>query len=147
MEFFNNDGQARWSIAKRCVRATFGLTLAYLLLIGSSYSENNSRGVRVAVEGAVALDDEHLTAGCIIYICDQGAGEVKATASISNGFYVFTTENGPIVGTARVEVYPEEIELEEFESVRNQRTTRKTGFTKIQIPAKYNIRSTLSADV
>ena len=147
MPFFQNDGQTRWSFACCCGHPVFAVILACLLLIGCSHSENESRGVRVAVEGVVTLDDENLPAGRIIYICDQGAGKVKAAASISNGFYAFTIENGPIAGNARVEVYPEEIELEEFESARNQRTTRNTGFTKIQIPAKYNTQSTLSADV
>ncbi|MEP3482125.1 MAG: hypothetical protein ABJZ55_22970 [Fuerstiella sp.] len=69
---------------------------------------------------------------------------MTAAASISNGFDAFAIENGPIAGIARVDVYPEEIELEEFESARNKRTTRKTGFTKIQIPARYSIQLTLS---
>lgn len=147
MPFPTNDGPKIW-LAIRCRGHHFlGAALACLLLMGCSHSENETRGIRVAVEGLVTLDDENLPAGRIVFVCDQGAGEVKATASITNGFYAFNTENGPIAGTARVEIYPEEIELEEFESVRNQRTTSKMSFTKIQIPAKYNTRSILSADV
>lgn len=123
----------------------FGLLC--LLSIGCSPGENELRGTRVAVEGIVTLDGESLPAGRIVYICDQGAGGVKSAASIVSGFYSFSTQNGPTIGTARVEIYPEELELEEFESVRGGDSTKRLDFTKITIPAEYNIRSTLTVDV
>lgn len=110
-------------------------------------STEDPRGVRVPVDGYVTLDGDMLPMGRIVFVADGGKGEVKATAMITDGAFRFTTENGPFEGDARVEIYPVEMELEEFESARNGDTTRKVDFTKVHIPDRYNKNSKLTATV
>ena len=116
-------------------------------MLGCGATEQPSRGQRVAVDGIVTLDGDHLQAGRIVYITDQGAGKVKAAAAIVHGYYNFTVENGPLAGKARVEIYPKEIELEQFEEARGEDRNRSVDIVAVKIPVRYNLRSELSADV
>ncbi|MEP3482554.1 MAG: hypothetical protein ABJZ55_25150 [Fuerstiella sp.] len=117
------------------------------LLLGCAGEENQTRGQRIPVDGVVTLDGDHLVAGRIIFISDQGAGAVKATATIVQGYYKFDAENGPLQGTARVEIYPEQIELEQFESARGGDPNQIVDLAVVDIPSKYNLKSELTAEL
>lgn len=132
------------SVSARWVRTVVALACCGILGCGS---DATTRGVRVPVDGAVRVDGEPLAAGRIVYMTDQGAGQVKATAAIVNGFYSFTEENGPLAGQARVEIYAQEMELEEFESVRDGDHSKMVNVVKVHIPAKYNTHSELTVNV
>lgn len=115
--------------------------------MGCSSDREETRGNRVPVDGIITLDGTHLEAGRIVFITNQGSGEVKATASVVKGYYGFDVENGPLTGQARVEIYPQEMELEQFESARDGDPSQRIDFIPVRIPAKYNVRSTLTAEV
>lgn len=136
-------------LQSKCRPSAFLLSLVLFpsLLIGCSTGIEDQRGERVAVDGIVTVDGVPLQAGRIIYVTNQGAGEVKATASIVQGFYAFTDQNGPLAGKARIEIYPQEMELEAFELAKSSNPKKGVNFTDVKIPARYNIRSTLEVDV
>lgn len=124
-----------------------GFACLLLVLAGCGGSEVDTRGVRVAADGLVTLDGEMLKMGRIVFITNQGQGEVKASAMIKDGAFSFTKENGPLEGEARVEIHPVQLDLEEFEQTRGEDITKKVDITQIDIPAVYNTNSTLTAEV
>ena len=121
-------------------------SLFAFIFIGCGGVEDQ-RGVRVAGEGFVTIDGAPLDMGRIILITDQGNGEVKASAMIQDGAYSFTEESGPLEGQARVEIYPVEMELEDFETQRGGDPKKKVDFTRTDVPARYNVKSDLSATI
>lgn len=118
-----------------------------MLLAGCGASVDDPRGMRVAAEGTVSLDGAELPAGRIVFLSNQGEGTVKATALVEQGRYSFDEDNGPLPGTARVEIYPIEMDLEEFEKTRGGDATQRLPLTDVWIPARYNTHSTLTAEV
>jgi len=71
-----------------------------------------------------------LSAGTIRLVSDQGTGSLKAKSVISDGKFLFTEESGPLSGTARVEISPPIIELEQYDVAR---TGQDSGFEAIFI--------------
>lgn len=127
---------------------SFGmLLLLSASVVGCGDGDVSARGVRVAGEGFVTLDGDTLEMGRIMLITNQGQGEVKASAMVHQGVFTFTEESGPLEGEARVEIYPVEMELEDFEAQRGGDPQKKVDVTRIDIPAKYNVRSKLTANV
>lgn len=116
-------------------------------LCGCGGTVEDPRGSRVSGTGLVTLDSKPLEYGRIVFITNQGNGEVKATAMIEEGSFVFTPKTGPLEGEARVEIHPVEIELEEFEDQRQGNSQKKIDIARVPIPAKYNVNSELTADV
>ncbi|APZ96510.1 hypothetical protein [Fuerstiella marisgermanici] len=141
---------ARLSLSLRrlhvCVY-TFAVGLFCVTTLGFGDAREDSRGVRVAVDGSVTLNGELLPAGRIIFITDQGDGQVKAAAEIVNGWYSFTDQNGPLKGEARVEIHPVGLELEQFEATRDGNVRKRIDVTPMDIPTKYNVRSKLTATI
>jgi len=117
------------------------------VVCGCSSGEPDARGRRAAARGTVLIDGEVLEAGKIRFVCDGPRGQVKAVAQIYYGQYRFDETNGPLQGTAKVEILPQEIELEEFEARRDQNPAVVPEFRKVAIPARYNVKSTLTAQV
>ena len=117
------------------------------LFAGCGASVEDPRGTRVAAEGTVKLDGAELAAGRIVFLSNQGEGTVKATALVEQGRYSFDEDNGPLPGTARVEIYPIEMDLEEFEKTRGGDATQRVPLSDVWIPARYNTHSTLTAEV
>lgn len=126
-------------------RAVWAL-LCTIAAVGCSGQREDPRGNRVAGVGLVTLDDAPLTAGRIVMISDQGGGTVKAAADIVDGVFTFDEVSGPLEGEVRVEIRALAMELEDFESRRaeNPATLR---YSRITIPAAYNVKSTLTAAV
>lgn len=126
---------------------SFCWLLLFVVIAGCSSRANDRRGDRVAVDGIVSVDGTVLKAGRIVYVTNQGFGAVKATASIVEGYYAFTESDGPLPGKARVEIYPQELELEAFDAVRSTNPSKRVDFAEVKIPARYNLRSELEVDV
>ncbi|MGE0376752.1 MAG: hypothetical protein AB7I48_27945 [Planctomycetaceae bacterium] len=105
------------------------------------------RGVRVPVSGSVKLDGSPLSSGRIVFESNQGNGAVKATALVVRGTFSLSKSNGPLPGTARVEIYPEPIELEQLEAARQGDLHRRVSLKPVNIPARFNVRSTLTAEI
>lgn len=127
-----------------------GLGCLLLLIISIAGCGNNSgdpRGIRYSATGRVLLDQQPLPQGRIVLVCNPGECSVKAITAISEGRFEFTESNGPLEGEARVEIYPAELELEQFESARGTAPGRKVDVTPLRIPARYNVRSALTVQV
>lgn len=122
------------------------LAIAPVLLSGCG-TEVDERGQRVGVSGKVMIDGQPLTKGRIVFVSDEGAGAVKATALIENGSYVIDEERGPLASSARVEIHPELLELGELEVMRGGDHFKKIDIRPIVIPPRYNTRSELTAQI
>lgn len=123
------------------------LSLVVVGIAGCGGSREDTRGVRVSGEGVVTLDGEPLQMGRIVFITNQGNGEVKAAAMIQHGSFVFSEDTGPLEGTARVEIHAVELELEDFEKQRGGDPGKLVDITRVDVPKKYSVNSTLSATV
>lgn len=124
------------------------LLLAGLMLLGVTGcgGETDPRGDRVGVRGEVLLDGQPLTGAKIVFVSAHD-GAVKAISTIQEGHYEIEAEHGPLVGKSRVEIVPEFIELEQLESERGDDKLSVPELTTTAIPAKYNARSELFANV
>ena len=107
----------------------------------------DERGQRVGVSGKVTMDGQPLTRGRIVFISDEGAGAIKATALIENGTYAIDEKRGPLACGARVEIHPELLELGELEAARDGDRFKKIDIRPIVIPHRYNTRSELTAQI
>ena len=114
---------------------------------GCGDSGEDPRGERVAVSGTVTLDGEPLPSGRIVFETTQGSGEVKATATITNGKFEFDDRNGPLAGTATVRIFAKEPELEEFEAVLQGDAKATEQIALGTIPPRYNSQSQLQAEI
>ena len=123
------------------------IPLLVCVLAGCGGKVEDTRGVRVARQGTVTLDGQPLQYARVVFISDQGSGAVKASAMVEDGSFTFTEENGPLEGTARVEIYPVEMELEDFETQRGGDARKRIDVTRIDIPPRYNVRSELTAEI
>ena len=128
-------------------RAGIPALLLVIVVAGCGDTTEDKRGTRVGGNGLVSLDGRPLEAGRIVFITDHGSGAVKAVAAIRNGSFTFTEKNGPLEGGARVEIHPVGLELEDFEAQRGGDPTRQVDVTRIDIPARYNVKSDLTAVV
>ncbi len=116
-------------------------------LSGCGGASVDERGQRVAVAGKVLLDGSPLSRARILFVSDEGAGAVKASALIDEGAFAIDAGHGPLAGTARVEIHPELIELEELESVRGGDHRQFVETQTAPIPTRYNHASELTAIV
>jgi len=127
------------------------LYCALLIVTGVSLSgcgvEVDERGQRVEVSGQVTIDGQPLKKGRIVFVSDEGAGAVKATALIQDGTYLIDEQTGPVASTARVEIHPEILELGELEVARGGDRFKKIDVRPIVIPHRYNTRSELTAEI
>lgn len=121
--------------------------LAAALIAVAGCGARDDRGTRVGVRGAVFLDGKPLNRSIIVFRAAEGESKVVATAPIVDGFYEIPAERGPLAGKVRVEIRPDQIEMEEFEAARKENPRHKIDFEAIHIPAKYNTRSELVREV
>lgn len=117
------------------------------VLSGCGDASVDGRGQRVAVAGTVLLDGSPLSRARILFVSDEGAGAIKASALIDEGTFAIDAGHGPLAGTARVEIHPELIELEELESIRGGDHRQHVEAQTVSIPARYNHASELTATV
>ncbi len=102
--------------------------------------------VRVGVRGEVSLNGQPLDNARILFESSDGQNSVKAVGSIVNGSYEIPSHSGPLVGTARVKIQPETLDLEEF--VKAQEDSQSLpDVNTISIPEEYNTASTLEVKV
>lgn len=122
------------------------LLLSGIVLTGCR-SDIDPRGQRVPVHGEVTLDGQPLTRARIVFIGEAGSGSLKATAEITDGSFELTSADGPLPGTARVEIVSELLELEEFEAARGPGQSQRVEPRTVSIPARYNLQSELTAQL
>jgi len=114
---------------------------------GCGGSDIDDRGQRVGVTGEVKLDGQPLSNARIVFISDEGAGTVKATALIENGTYWIDDTKGPLPGNAKVKIHPELMELELLEAAKDGDRYKSVETSPVNIPARYNSRTELTAPV
>ncbi len=129
---------------RRFAPLLIGMVLVSLAGCGSRADE---RGTRVGVRGTVLLDKKPLERARIVFRAATGENTITATGKIVDGMYEIPAEHGPLVGKMRVEIQPEAIELEEFEAARGGDIRKNVQIQAVKIPAMYNTKSTLVADV
>lgn len=128
-------------------RSSILMLFLTVCLTGCGGAESDQRGQRVGVSGEVTLDGEPLSNARIVFITDNGEGTVKASGLIDDGIYSIDAGQGPLIGSARVEITPELMELEVFEAAKNGDRHKKVETRPVVIPAKYNRQSQLTAQL
>lgn len=128
------------------------LLVAVLLLITmlvSGCDSGDPRGRRVAVEGQVLLDDQPLQAGVILFHCGQGDDQMTAFGFIEDGVYAIAKNEGPLVGTARVEFQSKPVSQEELEAALDAAigTRKRPQLDVVTIPPQYGRDSELTREV
>lgn len=128
-------------------RASLSFSLLAASLLTAGCGGGDGYGERFPVSGRVTLDGEPLEEGRIVFIpLDATAGSPGASGAITGGQYDIPAEAGPSLGKYRVQIH------------RDRKTGKKipdydgeAGATKDEIvesiPAQYNTRSTLTAEV
>jgi hypothetical protein len=97
---------------------------------------------RAGVSGDVTLDGQPLPEGMIEFV-PQGKGRgPRAMAEIKEGKFVLDKDHGPVIGPMRVE-----ITVTQDDGEPPAPGEPRKGFKKEALPARYNERSELKADV
>ena len=129
---------------------------APLLVLMSLYLASCSSDVgpaRIAIQGTVRVGDVPLANGLIRFIPTGDTTGPAAVANIVDGAYTFSAEDGPIVGSHRVEIESSdkfEFEVDDEQSFAKFAEAGKTRDRKRPanaVPDIYNVRSKLSATV
>lgn len=109
---------------------------------------------RVSVSGTVTLDGQPLEAGAIVFHCAGQAPDgvaITAFGFIENGSFDIDADDGPAVGSARVEFRPKPLQREALEEAVDQaamsRTRRTRQTTIVEIPAQYGEDSELQVEL
>ncbi len=100
---------------------------------------------RVAVEGKVTLNGAPLAKGSIRFVPQRPARGPRVGGPIVDGRYRLEQPGGPVVGTMRVEIWPDESDLLR-QALANPTESRKHAPAKLpanQIPVRYNDQSNL----
>jgi hypothetical protein len=121
--------------------------VAAVLLAGCGKAD--PRGPRVPVHGEVRLDGQPLLAGVILFHCNEGEDKLTAVGYIENGGYAIAKQDGPLVGTARVEFQAKPVPRDQFEAALDEaaRTRRRPQLDIVAIPPQYGQASQLTAEV
>jgi hypothetical protein len=127
-----------------------GLLLAGVALSATLGCGGTDGPDRVAVTGTVLLDGQPLSSGVIRFIPTGETHGPAAAATITNGRYETTSEQGPVPGTHRVEIeatgyYGFAIDDEAAYVAQVEKNGGR--FPANPVPEIYNRRSTLTAEV
>lgn len=109
---------------------------------------------RASVSGKVTLDGKPLEAGIIVFHSDpkktDGAA-VNAFSFVENGFYHIDADQGPAIGSARVEFRSKPLQREQLEDVvdhaAKSRSRHQPPMTVVEIPTKYGSESKLQVEM
>ena len=125
-----------------------GLAVCLTLSVGCGQSD---RLERFAVRGQVRVNGSPLSAGTIRLLPAEGTTGPAAVGVISAGHYEITRDVGPVLGRYRVEI-EQQLNLafaidDEVAYAQAYASTRGRPIPPQPIPAKYNRRSELSAEI
>lgn len=147
-------GSGQEQLCSSCIERLDWLRLligASLLLFLNAGCGGNDGPQRIAVSGTVTLDGTPMSFGLIRFIPrDEKAGP-GAMAQIVGGEYKFDTENGPVVGTHRIEIEATDFQSFEIDDetafALQMQTTGMSPLANNPVPAIYNTSSALTAAV
>lgn len=80
------------------------LSIGWLLVFAAAGCDSGDNLNRIGLSGSVTLEGAALDAGSLTFFPADGLTAPAANASITQGQYRFTNENGPVSGQYRVEV-------------------------------------------
>lgn len=136
-------------------RSCHGLIISFVGIFAIGCSDSDPMSVeRASVSGTVTLDGQPLQAGAIVFQSDRqlpDGDSVTAFGFIENGAYRIDLDDGPAVGSARVEFRPKPLQREELEDVVDQaaksQSRRSLQMEIVKIPEKYGEASTLLVEM
>jgi hypothetical protein len=123
------------------------LLVLFSLYLASCSGESAPQ--RIAAHGTVKLDGELLQKGQIRFIPSGDTSGPSAAAPIVDGKYLFTEDDGPIVGTNRIEIEATDYlgfamdDEQAFAKFAESGGTRDKKRTQNPVPEHYNRHSTL----
>jgi predicted small lipoprotein YifL len=128
----------------------WGASVAALALaLASAGCGRNEGPLRIPVEGAISIDSQPLQSGVIRFIPTGGTEGPAAAAMIEDGVYALSRDDGPVVGTHRVEIeatFELGFELDD-EQASARWASQGHSIPRNPIPARYNTHSALTAEV
>jgi hypothetical protein len=98
---------------------------------------------REAVSGTVTFEDKPLASGMILFLPATGRGDTQAGGPITNGSFNIARAGGPVPGTYTVVITA----AAEASSAPPAAPGKELALPKEFVPAKYNTRSKLTAEV
>lgn len=126
-------------------------TLLAAWLTGCGDADVFPASQRVEISGYVQLDGAPLSLGEIHLIPLAGTRGPKAAATITEGVFSIPRENGPLPGRFRVEIHASrsrEPDPDAHQAVLKYLRDSKAGkIQRLVIPARYNSRSELTAEI
>jgi len=129
----------------RIPAAALGLSLA-LGLTGCGGSDTDDLP-REAISGTVTLNGKPLPSGAITFDPDQGTADpVSVGGVVADGSYSIAKAEGPTPGKYRVSIYPSTPGEAVSKDVAPG-APPKHSKPAVQIPAKYNAKTTLAAEI
>jgi hypothetical protein len=101
---------------------------------------------RQPVAGAVTLDGTPLDVGTIRFLPDSAEATTETSTTVEGGKYAFSRASGPVPGTYKVLI--SSAKSESFELPQGKTPGEfHPPLAKEKVPAKYNVKSTLTATV
>lgn len=101
--------------------------------------------------GTVTLDGELLETGVIRFVPAEGTTGPKTTAVIQGGVFTLPADHGPLVGRHRIEIESTDtggLAMDDEHALeRLQAEARKPHIEIVRVPAAYNQRSRLVAEI
>lgn len=136
-----------------CIKVTTFQTLLSPLLLaalvlwspGCSRKPSNAPQ-RAAVSGSVTLDGQPLKAGVVRFIPTDSTTGPQTTLSVEEGAFKSTTQNGPLVGTHRIEIESTDdggFALDDEQAFERLRAEGIKKIEAVRVPSEFNQKSTL----
>lgn len=124
------------------------MALFALAILGCGGNERERP--RAAVRGTVTLDDKPLSQGVIRFIPAEGTQGPKTSAVIFEGKFSLEVDDGPVVGTHRIEIESTDdggYAPDDEEAFQKLKASGVKRIDVVRIPAMYNTKSTLKETV
>jgi hypothetical protein len=131
---------------------SLGLFIAWLLVISLPGCGGGDEDApqRAAVEGSVSFDNQPLRQGVIRFVPTNGTEGPKTSVLITQGKFSAEAENGPIVGTHRIEIESTDtagLAIDDEDALARLQSGPPQPFEVVEVPASYNRQSTLTKTV
>lgn len=121
------------------------MLLCTVFLAGCGSSDESTP--RYKVSGSVDLDGKPLNHARIVFVPQGQEQSVVATGSVIDGKFSLSGEYGPSMGSAKVEIYPETMDMDEYHAAMLKSPKKKVNPNLVTIPLKYNSQSELKVVV
>lgn len=142
----NSDNRAIESIARLNSRRLFVAgVLSISAIAGCGHNETGLE--RASVSGVVNLNGTPLPDGTIRFVPVDSNSGPKVSVSVVDGSFAATAENGPVVGSNRIEIESLDGPAFDDEQAFAELQANPHRLHAIRIPPAYNIYSQLKTDI